>query len=103
MIKWEKQKIEMDNQNETICEHPELSNEQNGFINTYVLLVEIGGNLFAGGIGVALNLITIIVLSSSKMRNNVFNRLLICLAIFDNMYLLCEISEVFRVWTQAFL
>lgn len=93
----------MDNQNETICEDHQLSNEQNGFINIYVLLVEIGGNLFAGGIGVALNLITIIVLSSSKMRNNVFNRLLICLAVFDDLYLFCEISEVFRVWTQAFL
>ena len=37
------------------------------------------------------------------MRNNVFNRLLICLAVFDNSYLFCEISEVFRVWNQTYL
>ena len=37
------------------------------------------------------------------MRNNIFNLFLICLAVFDNSYLFCEISEVFRVWNQTYL
>ena len=85
------------------CNDTELSSQEIDFIDSLISLVETYGNLSTGIIGVVLNFITIIVLSSSKMRNNVFNRLLICLAVFDNSYLFCEISEVFRVWNQTYL
>ena len=87
----------MDERNKTFCEDIELSPEDIEFIDNYAWWVEIFSKLFIGITGVFLNFITIIVLASSNLRNNFFNRLLICLAIFDNFYLFCEISEVFRV------
>ena len=78
------------------CGHPELSKQQDTFLTNCRWWVEICGNLPVGVVGVILNCITLIVLSSPTMRTNFFNRILICLAFFDNCYLLCEISEVFR-------
>ena len=93
----------MDNGNNTTCSYTELSPEENDFLETYTWWVEMFGNLFIGIVGVILNFITMIVLSTSTMRNNFFNRLLICLAVFDNLYLFCEISEVFRLWHYTFV
>ena len=94
---------EMESQINTTCNDTELSDQEIHFIDTFITIVETYGNLCTGLIGVVLNFITITIFSSSKMRNNVFNRLLICLAVFDNSYLFCEISEVFRVWNQTYL
>ena len=91
----------MNDQNYTKCDGAELSREYHAFIKVYSLIVERYGNLITGTCGMLLNFITIIVLSTPKMRNNVFNRLLMCLAIFDNVYLFCEITEVFRVWNYS--
>ena len=92
----------MDNGNNTTCSYTELSPAEGDFLDTYTWWVEMFGNLFIGIVGVILNFITMVVLSTSSMRNNFFNRLLICLAIFDNLYLFCEISEVFRLWHYTF-
>ena len=92
----------MTSQNNTMCEYTQLSEEQEYFINIYVLFVEISGNLITGVIGMILNIITIIIFSTSKLRNSIFNQLLISLAVFDNLYLLCEIFEVFREWFHPF-
>ena len=81
--------------------HLTLENEQ--FFEEYNWWVETIGNLSFGCIGVFLNFATIIVLSSSTMLNNFFNRLLICLAVFDTLYLSCEISEVFRHRHHTFI
>ena len=81
--------------------HQSLENEQ--FFEEYIWWVETIGNLSFGCIGVFLNFATIIVLSSSTMLNNFFNRLLICLAVFDTLYLSCEISEVFRHRHHTFI
>ena len=81
--------------------HMTLENEQ--FFEEYNWWVETIGNLSFGCVGVFLNLATIIVLSSSTMLNNFFNRLLICLAVFDTLYLSCEISEVFRHRHHTFI
>jgi hypothetical protein len=78
------------------CAYPELSSKQEQFIDDYNWWVEVCGNLPVSLAGVILNCITLIVLSTPTMRKNFFNRLLICLAISDNIYLLCEVSEVFR-------
>ena len=92
----------MENGNNTTCANTELSEVETDFLETYTWWVEMFGNLFIGIVGVVLNCITVVVLSTSTMRNNFFNRLLICLAIFDNLYLFCEISEVFRLWHYTF-
>ena len=92
----------MNEQNYTKCEGVVLSPEYHAFIKVYTLIVERYGNLITGTCGMLLNFITIIVLSTPKMRNNVFNGLLMCLAIFDNMYLFCEITEVFRTWNYSY-
>ena len=80
----------------TSCAYVELSSKQEQFIDDFFWWIEICGNLPVSLVGVVLNCITLIVLSTPTMRINFFNRLLICLAISDNIYLLCEVSEVFR-------
>ena len=92
----------MDNENNTICATAELSEEENDFLYIYIWWVEVWGNVSISIIGVVLNFITIVVHLTSTMRNNFFNRLLVCLAIFDNLYLFCEISEVARLKFYSF-
>ena len=86
----------MGNETNITCDSNQDSARREQLIKNFVWWVEVCGNIPVCFAGVLLNCITIIVLSSSTMRTNFFNRLLICLAIFDNIYLLCEISEVFR-------
>ena len=93
----------MENKTNTTCGYSELSLEQESFLKNYAWWVEMCGNLFIGVLGVILNSIAVIVLSTSTMRNNFFNRLLICLAIFDNLYLFCELSELFRLRYYTFV
>ena len=93
----------MENTTNATCGYSELSPGQEDFLKNYAWWVEMCGNLFIGVLGVLLNSITIIVLSTSTMRNNFFNRLLICLAVFDNLYLFCELSEVFRLRYYTFV
>ena len=92
----------MDKRSNTSCEDIELSPEDIEYIDKYAWWMEIFSNLCIGVIGVFLNFITTIVLSRSSMRKLFFNRLLICLAVFDNLYLFCEISEVFRAQYYTF-
>ena len=92
----------MDNRNNTTCANAELSKAENDFLYIYIWWVEVWGNISISIIGVMLNFITIFALLTSSMRNNFFNRLLICLAIFDNLYLFCEISEIARLKFYTF-
>ena len=85
------------------CITTEFSQEDHPFLDAYYWMMDIVSKLCIGIIGVILNLITIIVYSTPTMKNNFFNRLLICLAIFDTLYLVCEISEAFRMWYDTFL
>ena len=54
------------------------------------------GALCLDSVGIILNIISIIIFASRKMRGCLFNQLLICLAIFDTTYLICGILEAFR-------
>ena len=78
------------------CEEYQLSLEQNEFLTDYEWWVEMLGNLPIGIAGVFLNSVALLVLSTSSMWGHFFNRLLSILAIFDTIYLSCEISEVLR-------
>ena len=84
------------------CITTEFSQEDHPFLDAYYWMMDIVSKLCIGIIGVILNLITMIVYSTPTMKNNFFNRLLICLAIFDTLYLVCEISEVFRMRYKTF-
>ena len=86
----------MENETNLSCNITHFSREQKIHFQNYFWWVETMGNLCGGCIGVFLNLITIHVFSSPALRKNFFNRLLICLAVFDTLYISCEISEVFR-------
>lgn len=93
----------MGNETNLTCNITHFSREQKIHFENYSWWVETVGNLCCGCIGVLLNLITIHVFSSPALKRNFFNRLLICLAIFDSLYISCEISEVFRHRHNTFL
>ena len=86
----------MGNETNAMCQQYELSPEQKEFLNSYDWWIEMFGKLPIEITGVFLNLTAFLVLSISSMKSNFFNRLLSILAIFDSIYLLCEISEVLR-------
>ena len=86
----------MGNETNLTCNITHFSREQKIHFENYSWWVETMGNLCCGCIGVFLNFITIHIFSSSVLKRFFFNRLLICLAIFDTLYISCEISEVFR-------
>ena len=88
--------LKMGNEKNISCGYTDISPEESRFIIKIYEVIEFYGNLPIGVIGVILNCIALVILSSSSMRNNFFNRLLMCLSLFDNVYLLCEVSEVFR-------
>ena len=86
----------MSNHTSIDCYYTELSSEQKKIIRGYASWMEILGNLPVGVTGILLNCITVIVFSTPTMRNNFFNRLLMTLAVCDNIYLSCEILDVLR-------
>ena len=93
----------MGNETNLSCNITHFTREQIMHFQDYKWWVETIGNLCCGAIGIFLNSITIHVFSSPSLRKNFFNRLLICLAIFDTLYISCEISEVFRHRHNTFL
>ena len=86
----------MGNGTNSTCNITFLTHEQVLYFKDYSWWVETIGNLCCGCVGLFLNSITIHVFSSPALQKNFFNRLLICLTIFDSLYIICEISEVFR-------
>ena len=86
----------MGNETNLTCNITTFTREQVLHFKDYSWWVETIGNLCCGCVGLFLNSITIHVFSSPALQKNFFNRLLICLAIFDSLYITCEISEVFR-------
>ena len=93
----------MGNETNFSCNSAHFTHEQKVHFQNYSWWVETIGNLCCGCVGLFLNSVTINVFSSRAMRKNFFNRLLICLAIFDTLYISCEISEVFRHRHNTFL
>ena len=94
-----------ENKTNLSCSVNSLSRDQMMYFNNYAWWVETIGNLCCGCTGIFLNSITIYVFSfvTKWCKTNFFHRLLICLAIFDTLYISCEISEVFRHRYNTFL
>ena len=94
-----------ENKTNLSCSVNSLSRDQMIYFNNYAWWVETIGNLCCGCTGIFLNSITIYVFSfvTNWCKTNFFHRLLICLAVFDTLYISCEISEVFRHRYNTFL
>ena len=54
------------------------------------------GSLLVGFVGILLNITTVVVLLSSFLGASFFNWLLVCLALFDSLFLLNGVLEAFR-------
>ena len=93
----------MGNETSVTCGSTKRTPEQDEYISIYSWWLEIIGNLPIGCVGIIFNLLAIIILTSSTLWNNFFNRLLVCLAIFDTLYISCDISEVFRHEYESFV
>ena len=73
-----------------------ITDEQWMFYETISWYLEGCGSIIIGSMGIIFNLTTINVLLGSDLASSFFNWLLVCLAIFDNLFLLTGIFEAFR-------
>ena len=74
----------------------QLTREQEEFFLGYYWWFEHIVQSFMCISGISINIITLVVLASDRMKNECFNQLRICLAIFDTLYLASGISEILR-------
>ena len=74
----------------------DISAEQWMWYSDYSWWMEGFGSLFVGFVGILLNITTVVVLLSSFLGASFFNWLLVCLAIFDSLFLLNGVLEAFR-------
>ena len=86
----------MSNSTNLTCNYTLPTAEQKLFLEKFEWWMETMGHLVLGCFGILLNCITIFVLTRPNMWKSFFNRLLATLAVFDSLYLLCEVSEAFR-------
>ena len=85
------------NEGENLCVLPyELTENQWDFYYAFSWWMEGFGAILIGCIGILLNCTTIFVLLSGDLAASFFNWLLVCLAVFDNFFLLSGILEAFR-------
>ena len=73
-----------------------ITDEQWMLYETISWYLEGCGSIIIGSMGIILNLTTINVVLGSDLASSFFNWLLVCLAIFDNLFLLTGILEAFR-------
>ena len=73
-----------------------IADEQWKLYETISWWLEGCGSIIIGLMGIIFNLTTINVLFGSDLASSFFNWLLVCLAIFDNLFLLTGILEAFR-------
>ena len=74
----------------------EISNEQWEWYNDYAWWIEGFGCILIGSLGILLNTTSMVVLMGSFLGASFFNWLLVCLAVFDSLFLLSGIAEAFR-------
>ena len=74
----------------------DINEDQWLWYNDYSWWVEGFGSVLIGIVGIVLNLISSAVLLGSSLGGYFFNWLLVCLAVFDSLFLLSGIAEAFR-------
>ena len=90
---YENQDYIRDESGEVICEG--ATQDEREYYSEFAWWVEGIGQMTVGGIGFLANCVAIPILSSKEM-SSIFNRLLTCLAIFDNTYLICSLVDGVR-------
>lgn len=90
---YENQDYILDEYGEVICEG--ATEDERVSYSEFAWWVEGIGQMTVGGIGFLANCVAIPILCSKEM-SSIFNRLLTCLAIFDNTYLICGLVEGVR-------
>ena len=86
----------MSNRNNVTCHYESPTPKQELILEHFEWWIETVGHFGVGCFGILLNCLTIFVLARPNMRKSFFNRLLVVLAVFDSVYLICEVSECFR-------
>ena len=76
--------------------HTDITEYQWLFYHVYVWWVEGLSSVLIGVIGIFFNMITVCVLLGSELSASFFNWLLVCLSVFDALFLLNGILEAFR-------
>ena len=75
----------------------DISSDQWNWYNDYAWWMEGFGSILVSSIGVLLNITSMVVLLSSTLSDSLFNWLLVCLALFDSLFLVTGILEAFRM------
>ena len=79
------------------CGRWNLTKEENEFQEVYGWWVQSFASLIIGSFGIIVNMVTIVVLSTKELRKLFFNKLLIGLTIFDNLFLMNCLYESVRL------
>lgn len=82
-----------DGEGQIICEGPSEAERQ--IYANFAWWLEGFGQMTIGGIGFLANCVAIPILGSKEM-SSMFNRLLTCLAIFDNIFIVCSVLDGIR-------
>ena len=83
--------------NHTIVEcEVALSEAQRETISTFSWWLNTFLYSLVGMMGLLLNLLAMWILLTPSMRNNFFNRLIMCLSGYDSVFILCGLLEIFR-------
>ena len=73
-----------------------ITEEQWIFYNAFTWWLEGFGSVLIGSMGIFFNITTIVVLLGGELATSFFNWLLVCLSVFDSLFLLNGILEAFR-------
>ena len=82
--------------NSFTCSKWNYTDEASNFLKQHKLWMKSLAYVIVGVLGLFVNVIGIIVLSNRKMKRIFFNQLLICLAVFDIIFLICCLNDSFR-------
>ena len=86
------------------CNSTSFTLEQKMLFENFGWWMERIVHLVLGIFGIVINFFTIFIMSRPNMRKSFFYCLLLCLAVFDSLYLCCELSEfyrhIYKTWVQ---
>ena len=82
--------------NNFTCGRWNYTDEEGEFLLIHTWWIQNVTSGLVGMIGMCVNVIGIVILSDRKMKNIFFNQLLMCLAVFDIIFLICCLNDSFR-------
>ena len=91
----------MDNHTTPIECDDELTLTQQQTVVALSWWLDIVAYIIIGIIGLTLNILAVGILLTPTMWNNFFNRLIMCLSAYDNLFILCGLLEILRKWQKT--